>query len=176
MKTYISTLRGINVGGRNRVSMNDLKELYTSIGLDPRTYVQSGNVVFKSEIAVNSRLENIISKKIKQSLKMDVAVIIRSNGEMNDVVKNTPFSKKDPMKLHVTFLSEKPDKVPIGDIQKAKAKNEEFSFAEKEIYLFCPNGYGMTKLSNNFFEKRLGVRTTTRNWNTVNALLSMSQE
>jgi uncharacterized protein (DUF1697 family) len=121
-------------------------------------------------------LKNEIEKKIKQSFGFDVYVFIRTKNEFERIIKNNPLTGKDNSKLHVTFLSDKPTNFPIEEINKVKDKAEEFSSSDKEIYLFCPNGYGKTKLSNNFFERELKVSATTRNWKTVNTLYSMAKK
>jgi uncharacterized protein (DUF1697 family) len=166
-------LRGINVGGQKRVSMQVLKEMYSSLGYrEVQTYVQSGNVIFSADVSGSSIKEGL-EKEIKRAFGFDVLVFLRNKSELAALVKNSPFKQKDETKLHVTFLSEKPGKIPFDDLNPAKSGAEDFTISGKEIYLFCPNGYGVTKLSNTFFEKKLRVSATTRNWRTVNALLAM---
>ncbi len=94
--------------------------------------------------------------------------------EFQELVAKNPFTAKDQTKLHVTFLSGPPASLPLGEIRDARVGAEEFSISDRAVYLFCPNGYGRTKLNNNFLERKLKVAATTRNWNTVNALLSMA--
>ncbi len=170
-------LRGINVGGQKRVSMQVLKEMYSSLGYsEVQTYVQSGNVIFSAE-ANSPSVKEEIEKEIKRTFGFDVLVFLRNRSELAALVKNSPYKQKDETNLHVTFLSEKPANIPIDDLNSAKTGAEDFTVSGKEIYLFCPNGYGVTKLSNTFFEKKLKVSATTRNWRTVNTLLAMlSQE
>jgi uncharacterized protein (DUF1697 family) len=166
-------LRGINVGGNRKVGMQILRERYESIGFnDIQTYVQSGNVIFSSN-ANASKTRELIEKEIKRTFGFDVLVFIRTREELADLIENSPFKRKDETKLHVTFLFEKPANIPMNELNSARRGAEEFSISGREIYLFCPNGYGETKLSNNFFEKKLEVTATTRNWRTVNTLLSM---
>jgi uncharacterized protein (DUF1697 family) len=166
-------LRGINVGTQKRVSMQTLKELYSSLGYeDVRTYVQSGNVVFSAK-GNNSYIKDRLEKEIQLTFGFGVLVFIRDRKEFATLVKNSPFKSRDETKLHVTFLSEKPSSVPVADLNSAKSGAEDFLLSGKEIYLFCPNGYGVTKLSNSFFERKLKVSATTRNWRTVNTLLEL---
>jgi len=173
MVRFLSMLRGINVGGKNKVTMRLLKQELASLGLDEvQTYVQSGNVVFTTKLSA-ADVKTKIERAIKSKFGFDVLVFIRSGKELADVITNSPYRQKDETKLHITFLSQKPKEIPIHDIDSAKSGAEEFSISGKEIYLFCPYGYGVTKLSNNFFERKLKVEATTRNWRTVNALLSM---
>jgi uncharacterized protein (DUF1697 family) len=175
--TYISMLRGINVSGQKRITMEELKKSYGSLGFqDVRTYIQSGNVVFRHPGTDAMKVASEIERGLKRSFAFDVLVIVRTRDELQDLVEANPFAGKDEGKQHVTFLSEKPSVFPAEEVGRAKDKAEEFSVRAMEVYLFCPNGYGNTKLSNNFFERKLKVSATTRNWRTVNALLLMASE
>jgi uncharacterized protein (DUF1697 family) len=172
---YISMLRGINVGGQKKIKMNELALLYESRGFEKvQTYIQSGNVVFVSPERDSEKLSAKIEKEIKRRFGFDVAVLIRTAGEIQKIIKNNPFKGKDENYLHVTFLNGKPQEIPIEEIIKVKSGSEEFHIEGREIYLFCPNGYGNTKLSNNFFERKLKVAATTRNWRTVNTLFKIA--
>ena len=174
MRKYISMLRGINVSGQNKIKMEELKVLYESLGLKSvKTYIQSGNVIFESPESDVSELVNKIETAIKQAFGFSVIVTIRTMNEFQHVVKNNPFYEKvkeDVKKLHVTFLSDTPSKSSLDLINKLENEPDEWFIAGKEIYLYCPNGYGRTKLTNNYFEKKLNVSATTRNWKTVNKL------
>ena len=174
MNTYISMLRGINVSGR----MVELASLYESLGLvNVRTYVQSGNVLFESPLPDSARLSRLIGDRIKKAFGFSVVVVLRIRSELQAVVKNNPFLKDhgiDPARLYVTFLSEVPDQDALKELQAVKDDRDDFRGTRKEVYLYCPDGYGRTKLSNNFLEKKLNVAATTRNWNTVKALLGMA--
>ncbi len=171
-------LRGINVSGQKRIVMEDLKKLHESLGLENvQTYIQSGNVIFNSSEKNILKLTSLIEEKIKKSFGFDVTVIIRTKDELFNAVKKNPFQQKkgyDTSRLYITLMSVKPDKTPIKEIEAVKSKFEEINLTEKEIYFYCPDGYGKTKLSNNFFEKKLKVTATTRNWNTVNKLLELA--
>ena len=181
METCISILRGINVSGQKKILMADLRTLYENLHFENvKTYIQSGNVVFKSE----EKLEGAdTSKKIEEAILkkygFNVPVIIRSLLEINKVIDSNPFlSEKDInlKKLHVTFLSEIPSKEKLQDLKSVDFSPDEFAIKGKEIYLHIPVSYGETKLSNSFFEKKLKVTATTRNWNTVNKLAEMGSE
>jgi uncharacterized protein (DUF1697 family) len=176
MNTYISMLRGINVSGQKKTSMTELRELYESLGLkNVRTHIQSGNVIFKSPSADPLKLKSKIESAIKESLGFDAPVFIRTRDDFQKLIKETPYPKKDPGKRHVTFLSDIPRLMPLDEIERIKDKSEEFLISGREVYLFLPNGSGKTKLSNTFFEKKLNVGATTRNWNTVLTLYAMSE-
>ncbi len=177
MARYVSMLRGINVGGQRTVKMEDLKELYASLGFEhPRTYLQSGNVVFDGPDGDAAALERNISANIGKTLGLDATVIVRTADELRAVIDSMPFSGRNTEKLHVTFLSEKPAEFPLVKVERAKDSSEECVVCGREIYLFCPNGYGRTRLSNGFFERALKVSATTRNWRTVNSLASMASQ
>ena len=175
MKTYISMIRGINVSGQKKIKMNELKLLYESLNFqNVVTYIQSGNIIFEQTDSEYSVLSKNIEEKILGAFGFNVTVFIRTVNDLKKIVKNNPFLKKrekDINKLHVTFLSHKPSQSLTDEIDILKYKPDEFYLNENEIYLFCPNGYGRTKLSNNFFERKLKVSATTRNWKTLNKLI-----
>jgi uncharacterized protein (DUF1697 family) len=176
MAVYISIIRGINVGGRKKIKMGDLKDLYLSLNLkDVNTYIQSGNVVFKCQDVPPSELAEKIRKGIKEVSGFDVPVFIRTKKEFQKIIDCNPFKKEDTNHLYVTFLSETPHEMPINEIDKVKDKSERFSIYSTEIYLLCPNGYAKTRLSTDFFERKLKVSATTRNWKTVNRLLDIAK-
>jgi uncharacterized protein (DUF1697 family) len=179
MTTYISMLRGINVGRNKRVKMEDLKLLYKSLDLkDVKTYIQSGNIIFKSRNPDSKDLSNKIKVKIREVFGFDVTVIIRTEKEYKKVIEDNPFKEEDKKQLYVTFLSEIPSKNLIEDINvdlgyKTQYNLDKYVINRKEIYLYLPDGYGNTKLNNTFFEKKLKVSSTTRNWKTVTKLFDL---
>jgi len=176
---YISILRGVNVGGR-KVPMANLKSLYEELGFkEVITYIQSGNVIFKTDKTSGQSLEKIIENKINKTFNMVVPVIIRHVYEMKNVVANNPFLKIkgiDNGKLHVTFLEKIPGQAELDNIKKFDYSPDRFIIIDKEVFLYCPGEYGKTQLSNNFFENKLKVQATTRNWKTVNKLVELSSE
>jgi uncharacterized protein (DUF1697 family) len=175
MNTSISMLRGINVSGKNRIMMAALKEVYLGLGFsNVVTYVQSGNVIFDSAEADAAELARTIEAAIKQSFGFDVPVILRDKSRFQQLLNNNPFTharNEDPTKLHITFLSDVPT---LGIPAIPDGCGDEFVLDDKELYLFCPGGYGETKLSNSFFERKLKVTATTRNWKTVNTLYEIA--
>ena len=181
MQTFISILRGINVSGQKKILMYELKSLYESLKFkDVITYIQSGNVIFKSsaqlsDLAMAAKIEKAIYKKYG----FEVPVIIRSQDEIQKIISTNSFLKEkdiDEKKLHVIFLSDIPAKENIESIKSENYLPDQFIISGKEIYLHIPASYGETKLSNNFFEKKLKVTATTRNWNTVNKLLELANK
>ena len=178
MHTYISMLRGINVGGSKKILMKDLILLYESLGFKKvRTYVQSGNVIFDDSEKNTGKLEVKIEKKIKIAYGDDVKVIIRTTEDLQKVLMGNPFLKRkgiDMIRLYLTFLSSLPAKSSIDGMKNISYLPDEFSIIGREVFIYAPGGYGETKISNNFFEKKLGVAATTRNWNSVNKLFEMA--
>ncbi len=178
MTTYISILRGINVSGKRLIKMDALKKMYENLNFDNiQTYVQSGNVVFLSKENDPKKLEKIISSKIKSEFGFDVPVIVLSAKTLEKIIESNPFTKdklKDVSFLHVTFLADKVAQLDKESIIEKKLPNEEIRFAPNAVYLYCPDGYGRTKLNNNFLENKLKVTATTRNWKTTNELLKLA--
>jgi uncharacterized protein (DUF1697 family) len=178
MAPFISMLRGINVGGQNKIKMPELKALYESLGLaGVATYVQSGNVVFDSDATDAAQVAQMIETGINRALGLSVQVLIRDAGRFRQIIAANPFltrRNEDPTKLHVTFLAATPSTEAITALGSTRDHAGEFIPAGREIYLFCPNGYGKTKFSNTFFEKKLDMAATTRNWNTVTALYRLA--
>jgi uncharacterized protein (DUF1697 family) len=172
---YISMLRGINVSGQRKVNMQELRRLYASLGFEGvQTYIQSGNVIFRCPLTDPRRLTETIESEIRRSFGLEVKVFVRTSAEFRELVGNNPFAGRDESKLHVTFLSGQPARVPLGEMRDARSGAEDFLISGQSVYLFCPDGYGGTELSNGFFERKLKVAATTRNWKTVNSLLSIA--
>ena len=177
MKTYISMLRGINVSGRKKIRMTDLKSLYELLGLaNVQTYVQSGNVVFDSPEQDRAKLKDSIEAQIEATFGFSAPVLIRSADDFKRIIESHPFKREDPIRVLVTFLYERPIQSKLENLSHYEDIVDKFVTGEQEIYLFCPGGYGKTKLSNTFFEKKLDVTATTRNWKSVNVLYEMASE
>jgi len=178
MNTYISILRGINVSGKNIIKMVALKNLFEGLGFqNVSTYIQSGNVVFSTAQTDVKKLEHLICSQIEKEFGLAVPVIVLTKENLQYAIDNNPFSKdKDEKFLHLTFLAEKPMVFETESIVEKKENNEEISFAENVVYLYCPNGYGNTKLTNTFLERKLKVTATTRNWKTTTELLKIIEQ
>jgi len=176
MQTYISLLRGINVSGQKSIKMEALKSIYEKLGLqDIRTYIQSGNVLFESTIQDTRILSEMISAGIKKYFLFDVPVLVKTSIDWTDYVKRNPFTEKEITKIGLTFLHDKVQNPDSEDFNKIKHSSEKIEFVDDAVYLYLPNGFGRTKLSNNFIEKQLSVTATTRNWKTVLKLHDMIQ-
>jgi uncharacterized protein (DUF1697 family) len=170
-------LRGVNVSGRNRLAMEDLRALVADAGgTDVETYIQSGNAVFRSRRSP-SVLIAALESGLEGALGTRVPVLVRTKDELEGLTKTNPFiaRREDVGVLHVTFLGAAPDAEAVAAAQaRSVGGSDEFEVVGRQVYLRCPDGYGNTKLTNAFFEKTLGSVATTRNWRTVTKLLSMA--
>jgi uncharacterized protein (DUF1697 family) len=174
MPTYVALLRGINLGARNRVAMADLRAVVERAGgEDVRTYVQSGNVVFRSRSSA-ARLAASLEAGIRRPLGLDIAVLVKTKQQLAKLVERNPFASADPSTLHVTFLAKAPARDRARKLSEQSFAPDELHVAGREVYLRCPNGYGRTKLSNAFLEQQLAVPATTRNWRTVTTLAELA--
>jgi uncharacterized protein (DUF1697 family) len=175
MKTYIALLRGINVGGHNIIKMSELVSELSKQGYqDVKTYIQSGNVIFKSVSASEKTMTQNISQIIKKHFGLDIQIMIRDLDTWKSMSSHHPLMKngEDNVKDYcVTFLSEAVN----SNIELPFETEDRFVLQGSEIFSYYPNGLAKTKLTNTFFEKKLKVFATTRNWRTVNKLLEMAQ-
>ncbi len=171
-------LRGVNVSGRNRLPMADFAAALSALGFSGvTTYVQSGNAVFSGS-GDPSTVAEAISRMLVERFELTVPVVVRTTEEFRSVLAENPYLGRegDPTKLHVTFLGAAPG-LSAGSVDRPpSAGRDTFEVVGKEVYLHCPGGYGTTKLTNDFFERRLGTTATTRNWRTVLALARLSEE
>jgi uncharacterized protein (DUF1697 family) len=172
-------LRGINVSGQKLIKMTELQALYEALKFENvKTYIQSGNVIFRCKKTEAAVLENLIAKNILKKFGFDVSVMIKNREELSTVLQGNPFlngRSEDISRLYVTFLSAEPGATGIEKLKSSNYGTGEFFIAGNTVYLFCPEGYGNTKLSNNFLENKLKVTATTRNWKTVNELYRLSE-
>jgi uncharacterized protein (DUF1697 family) len=180
MNIYIAILRGINVGGKRMIKMDALKQLFASLGFSNiETYIQSGNVFFQCKKTSEEKLAVTIAKEIENVFKFDVPTIVKNVEELNQIITNNPFTKdkkKQVEFLHVTFLATAPAKENIDRIIKLTFGDDVFAIIDNAVYLYCPNGYSNSKLTNGFFENKLKVIATTRNWKTCNELVNISEK
>ena len=181
MQTYISFLRGLNMAGHNSVRMTDLVTLYRDEGYkDAETYIQSGNVVFRDLADLTApAISTKIEKAIHEKFNYEIAILIRTIDEMKKLISANPFlkiEKFDPSKMAVLLLSEKATTAQIQKVINISYPPDEFRIIGSEIFIYCPNGFGRTKLYSNFFEKKMNVTGTARNWNTINKLLEIAEK
>lgn len=175
MQSWVALLRGINVGGHRRVAMADLQAVVEETGAEEvQTYLQSGNVVFRSGDRPGALIEDL-ERRVAERLDLDVCVLLRAGRELAAIVGNPLAAKRDPTTLHVTFLAAKPDPARVRDLDPLAGAPDEFQVVGSEVFLFCSDGYGRSRLTNAFFEKRLGCPATTRNWRTATALAELAR-
>jgi Uncharacterized protein conserved in bacteria len=157
MQTYIAMLRGINVSGHKIIRMEHLRACFANLGFrNVKTYVQSGNVIFETHKDSAACLCEKIEKCILREFGFSVPVLLKTTKELQQIVRDNPFSKKpsiDPSKLHVTFLSKQAPKTAPAGLELLITNAEQFRVSGEEVYLYCPNGYGKTKLSNTAIPK-----------------------
>jgi len=173
-KLRVALLRGINVGGHHKLRMAELRELLSQLGYaDVRTYLQSGNAVFRTSRGPDHDLEATLENALGQRFGFPVPTLVRDGAYLRAVRDANPFLGKtqDPKQLHVVFLGEHPSQQQVADLGPTTVGVEQFQMGDRAIYLFCPNGIGRTKLPP--FDRRLKIRTTARNWKTVNALCAL---
>src|ERR1700734_691383 len=177
MPVYISMLRGINVGGHKRIKMDKLRALFEALGFEQvKTYIQSGNIVFKTKKTSASVLSRRIEEKILGDFGFSVSVISRSSDEMAWTIESNPFLKEreiDREKLHVMFLSDAPAPDDLKKLSDLTAAPNQCRSLDREIYFYLPNGVSQSVLMKSPVDRILGVVTTTRNWKTVNSLHQM---
>jgi uncharacterized protein (DUF1697 family) len=175
---FVCLIRGVNVGGNKKLKMDALKALCESIGLTSvKTYLQSGNVVFRSKVNP-TLLTKRIEDGIRKTTGFEAKVILRTASELREVIAATPFTtgQRNPSAILVAFLSGEISEDGKALLMKLKIESEELHFGNRELYLHLPNGIAGSKLSNSLTEKKVGVNVTARNWNTVNALLGLAEE
>ena len=180
MPTYIAMLRGINVSGHRIIRMEDLRKSFETLGFrQVKTYVQSGNVIFEAGKDSAAGLCEQIRKRLSRNFGFEVPVLLKTSKELEQTIHDNPFLMAAAIyhsKLHVTFLSKAAAISAEKNLETLVTNGEQFYVNGQEIYLYCPNGYGRTKLSNVAIEKKLGLEATTRNWKSVNALLGLAQQ
>lgn len=177
MGKFIALLRGINVSGQKKIKMSDLKMLFADLSFtNVETYIQSGNVFFLSDSNNKKIIRERLEKKIKSKYGYQVQIIIKTPDELKYALNYNPFlrdEKNDFDRIYFTFLSEKPSSINIKKLMEFEYPPEEYIIDGDMIYLLFPNGYGKAKMNNNFFEKKLNIFATTRNYKTVKTLFEM---
>ena len=177
MKTLVAMIRGINVTGRNMVPMEGLRTMVLACGcVEPRTYIQSGNVVFRTE-ATGAACAASIAQALEKRLGKQNAVIVRTPAELRAVIRDNPFLRErgiDTARLSVSFLSSKPASQRLQALSEIQSGRDRFAAHGKEVYLHTPDGFGISKLAS-AHERVLQVATTVRNWRTVLRLEEMTR-
>jgi uncharacterized protein (DUF1697 family) len=178
MRTYIALFRGINVGGKNLLPMSELKALLEKLDLqNVKTYIQSGNVVFRGQEEDAARLSGQISAAIKKSHGFEPETLLLRIEDMQKAIDSNPFpeAEAEPKSLHLNFLAAAPEQPDLQALESLKKENERFELKGTVFYLHAPDGIGRSKLAANA-ERLLGVPMTGRNWRTVSKIMDMAKE
>ncbi|MBQ1039829.1 DUF1697 domain-containing protein [Micromonospora sp. C81] len=177
MTRYVALLRGVNVG-TTRLAMADLRRIVADLGHeDVKTYLQSGNVAFGSTVRDAEKLAAGIERALADELALTVPVLVRSGRELAAAAGGNPYADRedDPTRLLVAFLATPPKKSTVDALTVPGGENVSFTVTGREVFLhFVDGGYGRSKFTNAYLEKKLGVVSTSRNWKSVRALAEMT--
>lgn len=178
MSTYVALLRAVNVGGRGKVAMADLRGWCDDIGFkDAVTYIQSGNVVFSAPVTDEERLSVALADRIEAGCGVRTSVIVRPASEMAELAGSNPFlvPGAEPRRLHVAFLADAPAAERVAALDPDRSPPDSFVVSGRHVYLSYPNGSGRSKLTNEYLERTLSTVATARNWNTVTRLVELAE-
>jgi uncharacterized protein (DUF1697 family) len=176
--SYIALLRGINVGGKNKVPMQRLRELITAMGgTGVRTHLQSGNAVFTHREEDPQRLTTELERTIADELGLAISCLVRTAADLRRVIEANPFSMEgvDGSRFLVVFLSGPPPLGKLATLDPVVYSPDEFRPGEREIYAHLPDGIRDSKLATHFTDRWLGMTASARNWNTVTKLVALSE-
>jgi uncharacterized protein (DUF1697 family) len=179
MPVYIALLRGVNVGGRAKVAMSDLRALLTELGFeDARSLLQSGNLVFRGAARKAAEIEASLFSALQRRLGLRSDVMIRTAHDWDGIVAGNPFpdeTQRDPAHVVVLFLTLAASAAAVAALQGAIAGREIVRGSGRQIYAYYPDGIGRSKLTLPAIEAALGTRATGRNWNTVLKIAALAR-
>ena len=169
---YVALLRGVNVGGKNKIAMVTLAGMFTDFKCrDVATYIQSGNVVFSADAKAVAKVGGFVCASIEKQLGFQTSVIVRSLTDIKRISASNPY--KDVEQSHVMFLADEPSAAQVATLDHSRSAPDEFTVVGSEIYLYLPNGAGNSKLTVTYFDSKLKTVGTQRNWRTVQKLRAM---
>lgn len=174
---HVALLRGINVGGHNRVPMAALREMFVAAGAsEVSTYIQSGNVVFGASAKLAAAIPTMIGAAIERELGLTIPIVTRSAAELAAVAGAHPFSAdvSEPKWLMVAFLDRVPEPAKVAGLDPNRSPGDRFEVHGRDVYLVFPSGSGRSKLDATWLDRSLGVVSTWRNWLTVQKLAELS--
>ncbi len=174
---HIALLRGINVGGKNKLPMKTLVNLLEALGCtDVRTYIQSGNAVFSASPATAKKLPRQLAAAIDAKLGLRVPVLVREGAAFCRSMKKHPLAKKDSedKHLHVMFLADRPTPAQVKKLDPNRSPGDTFRVVGQDLFVLCPNGVARSKLTNAWLDKALDTKSTARNWRTVQKLVALA--
>jgi uncharacterized protein (DUF1697 family) len=176
--THVVLLRGINVGGKNKLPMTDLVAILVAAGCaKAKTYIQSGNVVCTAPATVAKRLPSTVETAIFERWGYRIPIVMRTAAELHAVTQGNPFLKTGgaPETLHVAFLADVPEPARASALDPKRSPPDELVVRGRDIYLCMPNGVARSKLTNAYFDSALDTTSTIRNWRTVLQLVEMAR-
>ena len=176
VNSYVALMRGINVGGKNKLPMKDLAGYFSDAGcVDVKTYIQSGNVIFRAEKRLAKELAETITKCVEGEFGIQVPVVLRTAEEIDDAIGNNPFLKPgaDENAHYVMFLADEPTVGLVAGLEPERSPGDEFHVRGRDVYLYLRTGAAKTKLTNAWFDRKLKTVSTARNWRTVLKLQEM---
>lgn len=170
---YVAFLRGINVGGHNKIKMETLREVFAALGYKSvKTYINSGNVVFETEKVDDLELAAKIEKAIEAEFSHKIKVMVRTLDEIKDIIKNNPFAGQFENKdLHILFLDEELSKEKRELLLEHNNENEMFAVRNREIFCLLCAGFSDSLLGKDYIGKKFKTPSTARNWRTVNKIV-----
>ncbi|MGB0714765.1 MAG: DUF1697 domain-containing protein [Phycisphaerae bacterium] len=175
---HIALLRGINVGGKNKLPMATLVSMFEEAGgAEVRTYIQSGNVMFLASRTRGSKITDDVSQAIKAKLGLNVPVVVRTVGDFKKMIKANPFAEVDQpdRTVHIGFLKDKPTKANLSKLDPDRSTGDEYRVVGRHVFMHLPNGVAKTKLTNAYFDHALATTMTVRNWRTVSKILNIAE-
>jgi len=176
MKTYLALFRGINIGGHHALPMKGLVEILSGLGCENvKTYIQSGNVVFRIKGGARPEIAATISQRVLEGYGFAPQVFLLDAADLQEAVAHNPFATGDGKAVHFFFMESAPGPAALERLAVLKSKSEEFKLHKKILYLYAPEGVGRSKLAANA-EQILRVPVTARNWNTVRKLMALAED
>jgi len=173
---YVALLRGINLGGKVMVKMEELRKTFEDLGFENvKTYINSGNVAFDTTKAAEAKLADKIEAAVEKQVGRPVAVMVREQKDIERILKNNPFDGQygSHKEMHVLFLKEPMPKEKGEQLQESALPGERYEIRGREIYNHLPHGVAGSLLTKGFFEKKPKVSYTGRNWRTVEKLAEL---
>ena len=174
---YIALLRGINVGGHNKIKMYELRSVFESLGFENvKSYIASGNVAFDTAKTTDSALSKKTEKSVKENFSLEIEVMVRTTQEIENVIKQNPFEKvhdDDQTKLFVVFLKEDLPKEKTDLLVSHNNENEQFEVIGRNIYALSKKGFMKSLLGKKYIDNKLKTLATARNWKTVNKIANL---
>ncbi len=172
---YVALLRGINVGGKNKLPMADLADAFAAEGCrEVRTYIQSGNVVFSGAAGADKRVPGAVARRLERAFGLKVPVILRTAVELGDIVAGCPAKKTELESLHVAFLADWPEAPRVASLDPGRSPPDRFHVRGRDVYLVLPSGVARTRITNAYLDSTLGTFSTLRNWRTVLELAELA--